>query len=430
MRLKVWLSVLLAIGMVACDDSGDDNGGPGNGGGGDSISGDRYGKIQILSSDKHKDTAPEVTLGDCNVIMDIYSAPNSSCLTPLSVSGYAGQIDLQSSEVGGVGPRRIMSQAEEDQAEGTLFPGAPFTMAAAASNFVGNNTLFEEYSYKRKFDGVSLEFAYVTYKVQVKDKYVTVLLPSYDQPFADQAKSLCGFDDTIASQARYTNMDLLTGMTFKRGDYLFCVKDSESAACSAGDYQWLNTSNNSLESTRPSAPRQSSYLANNAITCTNEGDGRYNFNFGPTQIWAKIEVADQFKLYGDFSNGELSNQWPGMGSPFGENENDPDATAGDPYMLYTYEHNGTSTEGTELVIQLDFDGTDSVFVDGMNTSAVSSASIGAVLAKLEMKSQWVYDKKSDGGVVGGNTSHYAGMTVTPTVTLTGERNRPRAKEEL
>ncbi len=61
---------------------------------------------------------------------------------------------------------------------------------------------------------------------------------------------------------------------------------------------------------------------------------------------------------------------------------------------------------------------------------MASKSIGELLAGLHEISLWVHDKKFASNVSGGYASHYAAMTATATVTLSGGKNPPRSKDSL
>jgi hypothetical protein len=436
MKLTWLLAFVLSLGLVGCDKKkGDDDGdgegdGPGGngGGGGDSgddveVSGAHYGKTVLKSSG----LALTTTAADgenCGFSLDIYRG-EGACFTPLAVSGFAVKVDLVADVANGRGGTRLMSPDEATVGPGVIWAGAEFDLDDTGAALVGNNTLWDEYGVQPTFAGVGVDFAYVRYQVALKDQFVTVLLPAYSQPFRESAKALCSFGDDIAQQPRFADADLLPGMTFERGDYLFCVKDTADAACAAADYQWLDDTSKTLVDARPANPKRSGYLSGEAVTCTDDGDERYGFNFKLSAAYATIAAADQFKLYGDFSYGELSNQWPTATTPMGQ---DISATA--PYVIYYHEANGTKSEGTELVTTIDFDTANSLFVENLRLTDIDAASMGTVLSALQIKSQWAFDKKFADGVSGGFASHYAGMSAKVTVGVAGGTNPPRPAAEL
>jgi hypothetical protein len=358
--------------------------------------------------------------------MDIYRG-EGSCLSPLSFGGWATRVDLWT-DVSGAGATRVMSESESDQDAGEIISGAEFDFAEPnGSALTGNNTLTEEYDVQNPYKGVSVELAYVNFKVYLKDKYVTVLIPTYDQPFGDFAMEACGFDSDVASQDRYEDANLLDDMEFKRGDFLFCVKDAETDECTADDYQWLDTDSDTLVSTRPDNPKVSHHLANIDVECSNDGDDRYGFNFKSISFVASLAEDSQFKLWGDYSHGSMSNQWPNATSPLGEGGDSEE----EPYVIYYYTSADDEEEvGSELVMEFDFDSSDTVFIEDLRASDVTTATLGEVLAKVHLKSQWAYDEKSADDVEGGYTDHYAGMTATVNVTLSGGTDAPKDEDEL
>lgn len=425
MRLTAVLLVTMLISTAACNkDKGGDEGDPGenggsggNGGGGGgsggSPTGSYYGKVVLKGSGAALTAA---AANNCGFSLDIYRG-EGACFTPVSTSAHVISINLIS-DVAGRPPARLLAEDEATGGGGKIFSGSEVALDDTGGALVGNNTLWDEYDGKPQWNGVGIDMAYVRTQVNIRDKFVTVLIPGFSQPFPAYAKEICGFDDTVASQDRYASANLLPGLTFQRGDFLFCVKDSADAACAAADYRFLDTSSKTLVEARPSNAKRSSYLAGTPAVCSaSEGD-RYGFNFKLAQLVATIPEASQFKLYGDFSHGDLSHQ----------NLGDVSVS---PYVIYYYEPvSGGTTQGTELVTTLTFDQTDSVFVETLRLTDVASLSLETSLAGLNLKSLWAYDKKFGDGVEGGFASHYAGMTATAAVELSGGSAAPKAKEQL
>jgi hypothetical protein len=197
------------------------------------------------------------------------------------------------------------------------------------------------------------------------------------------------FGVDTASQDRYVEADLLSGMTFERGDFLFCVKDTATETCAPTDYKWLDTASDTLVSTRPTAPKQSSYLADREITCTDDNDDRYEFNLDLISMYATIPASQRFVLYGDFSHGELSNQWADATVPLG------DGKPVEPDLIYSYTSpSGVTTEGTNLVVEIDFDPTSSMFIETFRATDIDANALEQSLEKLHFKTQWAFDKKT------------------------------------
>lgn len=438
----VWTILIFAGALtLGCDgknDKGDGDGGPGGVGGrggsgranDDDVSGSNYGKVVIQATGLALlDTPPEPE--SCGFSLDIYRG-EGTCLTPLSVSGHAEQVSLLA-DVSGRGPTRLLAADDNAVADGAIWGGSSFDLASESSSLVGNNTLWDEYDGKPTYTAVSVDFAYVRYQIAVKDQYVTVLLPAYSQPFATAAQTLCGFSGEVATQARYANADLLEDMEFQRGDYLFCVKSEADAACEAGDYRWLDVDARQLVASRPTNPKRSTYLSGTPVVCQNEGGERYNFNFLLSGAYANIPSASQFKLYGDFSHGELSRQWPAASTPMDQaaSTGEQGTSTGEPFVIYYHEApGGAQTSGSELVARVDFDVTNSLFIEGLRADDVEDSPLEMVLGAFQIKSQWVFDQKFAGGVEGGSASHYAGMNATVGVTLSGGTKPPKPAEQL
>jgi hypothetical protein len=259
-------------------------------------------------------------------------------------------------------------------------------------------------------------------------KYVTMFVAAHPQPFSSTDAISC-VPESERDQARY-QIETIAGIEFERGDYLFCVKDTEDATCSASDWKWLDTSSNSLVGTRPSSPRQYKWLTNDPITCIDEGEGRYNFNVGPMYEVSSFAAADTFKLSADYSHGEISNQWPGEKFPKGETpEGGEDMPGSEPYTIYYHTSNGgVKTSGNDLLFTLDINPNQMVFFDGI-ADLETESDLGEILANAYTKSQWAFQQKAENNIIGWSPNHVAGTSASPTVTVSGGTDEPATKLE-
>ncbi len=422
LRIVLVVSLLFFI-AINCDRDNKDDGPKGDGSG--ESNGTHYGKVTLRSADFSALFLKTTSETNCAKSMDIYRL-EGTCLSPVAFGGFALKVDLLS-DIAGMPGSRILSLDEDSQSGGVIFPGSAFKFDSVGGSLVGNNQLTEVYSSKPDFKGMAVDLAYRTFTVSLKGKYVTVLIPSYPQPFSSFAEYACGISADEASQSRYQAADLLSGMSFQRGDYLFCVKDDATSACSASDYQWLDTASMSLTSMRPANVKQSKYLSQVGIACNGE-QGRYSFNLKNASIYATIP--SPFKLYGDYSHGEGSTEYGSADQPFGDSQYAPSGGV-TPYVYYTYTNNlGNTSNGTELDINLNFTFSDSIVIEGVRTGDLISKTLPELLANIHEISLWVHDKKYAGGVEGGFSSHYAAMTASATVTLSGGKNPPKAKDSF
>jgi len=427
-NLRTFMCVLLGMVMLNCSsDDGDNNGSTGRSS--STVKGVYYGSVALSSSS----LASTSLLGsddaaDCSFNLDIY-AGSGACVTPLSYKGHARLITAaNSSETDpDKGEVRLVGVTDSVEGkEGEIISGDEFDLGSSDS-FTGYNELWFQYETQAQYDYIGAEMNYERVQFKVKDKYVTMLLVASQQPFVDaSAVSDCGVSDTQKTESRYTEADVLSGMSFQRGDYLFCVKDSADETCATSDFQWIDTSSKTLVSTRPSSPRVHSFLVNDPITCS---DSDYSMQ----GIKVAAELSTKFKLYADFSNGIDSKQWPDAKGAFGE---EPDADHlldeefEEPYLLYYYQEDGSSTvtTGTNLSVTLNIDVSNVVYFDGLPTSSISSSSMGEVLNKTYLKHDWAFQKKADSSVVGYSINHYSAMSVTATVAVTGGTDRPDVLE--
>ncbi len=341
------------------------------------------------------------------------------------------------------GGTRLLGVDEYSETPGSILGGANFDLFTPVS-LSTNNTLQTQYSAREQYDAISVDAAYyhikfpLTFNGGDTTKWVTMHLAMYGQPFSESAAvthaiANCGLSENDVTQSRYMDADLLSGMSFNRGDYLFCVKDSESDTCSTVDFQWLDTVTNTLTSTRPAQPKQSHWLANNAIECTGNENGSVDFNFGPFGLFAEIERNSQFKLWSDFSHAEYSNQWPSESHPFGDETlaSDPAIAWIEPFYLYYFNTcpsgacSNEISQGSALDVTLSFETAQMVFIDGITESeATFETEIGVLLADVHTRTQWGFDQKSADNIVGYDVVDLSSMTVSAAFAVTGGTEPP------
>lgn len=425
-----------------------------------------YSKIVLVSSELNSNPAFRFTEslpspGECaseqggGLRRDIYYS-TGFCLTPLKFEGFTGRMDVSTTSVGnspaGGDPdtlanskgARVFGMNELSEKKGTIFPGVEFDLSDVESaGFVGNNTLWVQYPYKATYEYVTMELQYERIKFHLNGKFVTMMIAAQSQPFKESDELAgCNFTEDQLGQERFADADLLEGMEFKRGDYLFCVKDNASDTCAATDFKWFDTTSNSLVSTRPATPKVYQFPTG-AVTCEKdnsnpERDTAFNLrNFSGLAESAIMSSENRFKLYADFSHGEYSQQWKDATAPFGEQsqevengdeegkvDGEDNSKANDPFLLYYYEKNGTTTEGANLKIKFDFDPSGMLFFEGIPAADVATTSLETLLKNVYTVGGWVMKKKTEGNVQGAGPEQYFGMTVVPTVEVTGERKRP------
>lgn len=410
--------------LCACSDSSD-GGNPGNpGGSGNSEDGYNYARTKVFSSSLAS-TSLKLTQNDetCSFSLDIYRG-EGTCLTPSAVSGNIGRVNLN-------GLTRILGPSEE--VEGSVLPGVEVDFSNLATELVGDNQLIDQYGKEEAFEYASVELASLKVKFTVPRaqdtfKYVTMVVATHPQPFTSEEAISC-VPESEQGQDRY-QIESIAGIEFARGDYLFCVKDAEDATCSASDWQWIDSSSNSLVSTRPSSPRQHKWLTNDAITCSQEDGGRYSFNIPLLYEVSSFSSSDTFKLSADFSHGEISNQWPGEKFPKGDApEGGEDIAGPEPYLIYYYTANsGDKTEGNDLLFTLDIDPSQMVFVEGIS-DLEGEADLGEILANTYTKSQWAFQQKAEDNIIGWSPSHVAGTSAKPSLVVSGGTDEPEEKLE-
>lgn len=274
----------------------------------------------------------------------------------------------------------------------------------------------------------SLKVKFTLPRAENSVKYVTMFLATHPQPFT-AAEAISCVPEAERSQDRY-KIETIAGIEFERGDYLFCVKDAADETCSADDWKWIDTSSNSLVGKRPSSPRQHKWLTKDPITCSKEGEGRYNFTISPIYEVSSFKSEETFKLSADYSHGEISNQWPGEKFPKGNTpEGGEDIEGTDPYLIYYHtSKNGDKTQGNDLLFTLDINPNQMIFIEGFS-DLESEADLGKILANTFTKSQWAFQQKAENNINGWSPNHVAGTSSSPKVEVSGGTDEPIAKLE-
>jgi len=428
--MKILHAVMIGIfaSAIGC---GDDDKNNKNGNFSDlELFGDHFGTVAIVSTELIDAgltlTAPNEP-EDCFVQGDIYNT-NGVCMTPTSYKGYARLLsmvqndapnhDASSARVAGVTPN-------VEGSAGEVITGSEFDMATE-NTFTSWNELWFNYEYKSLWDYVGAELYYQWITVFINNKYYTMLVPANEQPLTESSIFQSCIPEEARGSAVYAAADVLEDMTFKRGDYLFCVKDTDEE-CQAEDFKWFDKESKTLVSERPSNPRVNPWLANDPITCTQEGE---RFSLSIQGVPFAAQMTSQFKLYADWSHGVDSAQWPDEKGAFGEDP-DPDRLADEefekPYLLYYHEtSSGVKTEGTNMSLKFDFDLEDLVFIDGLDEEDLESATDEEIVESLYTKHDYFFERKALDGVVGWSPNHISGMQVTVDVTLTGGREPPES----
>ena len=439
MRAYVGALLILAC-AVGCSPTDDDE--EGNGGQSSSSSPTPYGKLVLTSTST---AGASLTSESCQMFGDGLTRTDGTCITPTKVAGYVSEVSLghQENDTQLRGSGRLFSADERTVSPGQILTGGEVDLSVQVKNLVGNNNLAGPTSNSTPsfrtapivtWSHVVASMHYLTYQFSAASKFITVLLPAFPQPY-NAASNFTGCSPAPSSdelgQSRYTEASLLAGMSFQNGDYLFCVKDAQTDACAATDYQWYDLDTSALVSTRPTNPRQSTALKG-APTC-NVGQGggggtTYDLALSLINIRANFASGNTFKLHGDYTHGEISEQWPGAETPFGESI--PDGVQFyNPWVYYTYEPSGgTATSGGNLDVTLQFN------VDGMVFVAmadISSATVEQIAANVYTRNTWIDDGiKAAGANSAGLESNLPIPTANVTIAVTGEKTAPTGFEVL
>lgn len=416
--------------LLGCGSKSNDGGGKEGGGGseGSDVADLVFGEAKLVASDLSQAALADAAgvVSDCAFQTDIYRG-EGSCTTPTSFVAYAGVLSALSETGSTPDEARLASTFNyHESANGAIQQGLEIDFSSA-SNFSAYNELWAQYEVQDTYKYAGLSLAYEKIKFEVKSKFVTMFLASYSQPFAqwEDVFDGCSISEADKTQSRYTDADLLPGMVFERGDYLFCVKDNDSDVCAAEDYQWLDLDTNQLVSSRPSNPRVHEFLVDDGPTCTTEGGNRHSPSWSPIRLGATFEKP--FQLYADFSHGVNSVQWKDSMQPFVAGASEPaNDEFEEPWLIYYHKEDGASevTSGTNLSMTFDFGSQDLIYFDGLRGSDIDSSTLEEVLAKAYARHDWYFQKKGEDDIVGFEMKDYAILSVKASIAVSGGTEKP------
>ena len=382
----------------------------------------------ILSSEQYQQKASLSNPGEvqeCEFSLDKYRG-SGICLKAENVilnTTFLEAIDSNRSEIVSGRPARIAATRNPDATEsaGEIISDVVFNFSDRDS-LTTYNELFFQYHLKDSYDILTVDSGYQIIKFTLKEKFITLLIPAFTQPMSSWSEISECYSE-IQSERQSNNLaDVFSGMTFQRGDYLFCVKNKENENCAAIDYKWYDLETRTLVNQRPEVPRVHKYLVAEKSSCSTEGDSSI-LTISPMRMAAKLD--ETFKLYADYSHGINSVQWKDSHTAFQDRvQNDNEIDYIEPWLVYYYEKDNLTTEGTNLTMEFRFNLKNLIYIDGMSQSSFNSSTLDEILESLYTKHDWYWDKKSEEGTEGFSPEHFSSMTAKAIINLSGEKERP------
>lgn len=453
--LKRTLFLSLLTANIACGDLFAEEGGEdqGRGRGREEEALQSYGKLRIIAAENDTTalnlSAVEEQATACTMFADAVPSEDGFCATPLSVTGFVSAISAQSASRDPLerGPARLFAQSEASEGPGQILSGGYFDLANPTQNLVGNNTLVGPVGNKPSFrteprvtfnEGV-MSLQHLRYRFQLQGKFVEVLVSRVPQPYA-QPRHFANCEggapsEEILSQERYQEANLVKGLTFEAGDYLYCVQDTNTS-CAEGDFKWLDLDSLTLTSERPTQPHQAPSLAVDPMCVVSEGPRggqSFDLDWGNLNILFAFPEGKGFQLHADFTHGEISEQWKDEKWPFGaepEGGEDLEGTAPWPYYTHVSEE-GQVSEGGDLEIELALSTDGLLFFALDEESELENESLETLLSKMTFTSVWIQDQIKQRNLPGaGLARNLPAPQATAKVTVTGGQNPPTPLQTL
>lgn len=443
------LTVLSCISLLSCADlfseePNDDNGARGQDREEDTAL--AYGKLNIVLDGRRASlqlSGLEEAVENCTMYADGVPRQDGLCGAPISVSGFASEIFVQSAAADPHlrGGARLFSQAESTTEPGQILSGGFFDLANPTQNLVGNNNLVGPVGNRPSFRTMprlsftegAISLQHLRYRFQLQSRYVEVLLSKVPQPYAQSRYfSQCeggAPSSEVLEQDRFEKANLIEGLIFDAGDYLYCIKDDNSA-CSVADFRWLDLDNEELVSERPQNPHQASSLAITPECVVSDGpQGGQNFDlsWGNLSLMFAFAEGSGFELHADLTHGELSEQWKDEKWPFGETPDNGENEQGfSPWSYYTHSNaTGDVSEGSNLEIDLAFSTENLLFIEIDDEASLQSTRLESLLSKIVLSNVWIQDQIHERGLPGpGLAENLPVPIVRPLITVTGGKEPP------
>lgn len=383
------LSLFGVLAILTCGEKKNDSGQPSGSSGGQS---NIYTTLKLKTGTGLSNS----TTSNCHVQASQASgAADGLCMTPDNVTMWASTISLFKINSSGQSYARILGGGSGLGKSGFL-EGALFNLSAAGT-LKGEDTLWEVYKDQPEFDSLSVSAAYLRVAFTIKEQAWELLVPFIDQPVQDIPGIVECLDSPALANVKL-NANVLSDLSFKKGDFLFCKKTGTT--CNFSDFKWFDKTSQTLTSSRPSNPKRFAYADNLEVKCKSP-----SANGNPPDLDFRTHdffftLTSKVKVYGDFSHGANSGINPGAGVPYGISEADWNAytengaTQKSPFFIYTIDDGGKKQIGNRLNVKLSFDFSDWLVLDGIRD--LSSSTEAQILNSLTTKDLFMRDSLAKG----------------------------------
>lgn len=304
--------------------------------------------------------------------IDVGFGPDETgmCATPIAIRARATSVLLLDSNNS---KARVLGEGVGLDASAE-WEGAAFELESKTI-IKAQSTLEGIYDARPSFDRVSIELNFLRFKVLLGDDYWNVIMPFYSQPVESNAiVQSCQYSDGYL-QAVAAKANLLGSLNFERGDFLFCLKAGRED-CNLDEYRFFDTNSESFVIERPSAPKNSEYVANLDAGCAPSvnPEAMAKLDWGRFSLQAQLDKPR--KIYADYA--------------FGENSRNPDAEAGGsglpPYKKYYFDEGGIVQSGNALHLAFELNTDNLVYLAGFaDSAALAGASESEIARSLTIR---------------------------------------------
>ena len=329
---------------------------------------------------------------NCSVSTTNIGVVSGLCLTPTRIGGHVAQVTLSRS-LGGP-PARLLGGTLGLDRDGAV-TAQDFNLDSATA-LIGEDNV-EDDTAGTSWDYMGVNFASLDVQVPVNGEYWNIRYAFITSPVINDdvidgclveelgnegeeapegeeseegeeegSNTVCDDEvDDDCGEGSYRsrvieNAKLYADVEAAKGDVLLCIK-SDTSLCADTEYQWLDLANDTLVSTRPSAPYQINEIVDIPTVCEPSFDGPgYDIQLGGFDMFATIRTP--FTLGAEFINAQKLYR-------FGVGET-------------------TIAEGIDMTLFIDFDVINAVFVVDETVTSITDADTATILQSIYMSAMY------------------------------------------
>jgi hypothetical protein len=292
-------------------------------------------------------------------------------------------------------PARIINLAAA--ASGSGYDGPFGVLGVASFNFASPASTTNQYSEDNiessdlnYFNMVTVVLGSLEYQLEIPssnsaitERFWTVRIPMVRQELTgDSSVATCSASNASAAGKIAAAKLYDSPSKFLAGDVLVCMKAAQTDTCADTDFAWIDSSNGSTSTTRPTSPvRLAGTYAMNSLQCT-ASEGKPDLTLSSLDFNSVLSTGAGIKLSKTFGEGGTT-----------QYSYTSDCTISSKTGTCT----GTATTGTKLTATIDFTVTDSMFAYNLDPATDAKADLLKNLQNFTLKPVFINNFRTAAG---------------------------------